>query len=59
MIEEKIINEIVHRIRDYSSPIKFGTVSVSLKFHEGNCVAISHEITETTKHKELIYGDNK
>jgi hypothetical protein len=55
MVGEKTLNEISRQIRDYSSKIKFGTISVSLKFHEGNCVAISHEVTETTKHKEKIH----
>jgi hypothetical protein len=55
MVEEKTLSEISRQIRDYSAKIKFGVISVSLKYHEGNCCAITYEITETTKHKEKIH----
>ncbi|MDR0286210.1 MAG: hypothetical protein LBI03_00640 [Clostridiales bacterium] len=58
MIDEKHIKEISERIKDNSNKIRYGLISVSLKFHEGNLVAISHEVTETTKQKEIIYGHN-
>jgi hypothetical protein len=58
MIKEKVINEISERIKENSTKVRFGIVSVVLKIHEGNVVAVSHETTETIKQKEVIY-DNK
>ena len=55
MLDEKLMQDISERIKDNSRKIRYGLVSVSLKFHEGNLVAISHEATETTKQKEIIY----
>lgn len=55
MIEEKVLKEISLRIKENSEKVRYGTISVSVKIHEGNAVVISHEITETTKYKEVIH----
>jgi hypothetical protein len=55
MIGEKVLKEISLRIKENSEKVRYGTVSVSVKIHEGHAVVISHEITETTKHKEVIH----
>jgi hypothetical protein len=58
MIGEKTIKDIVERIKENSEKVRYGTVSVSLKIHEGNVAVISHETIETTKQKEIIHDDN-
>ena len=55
MIGEETIKEISDGIKDNSKKIRYGFVSVSLQFHEGNLVAISHERTETLKHKKVVH----
>ena len=58
MIDEKRIKEISEQIKENSTKVRFGLVSVALKIHEGNVVAVSHETTETIKQKEIIYDNN-
>jgi hypothetical protein len=58
MIDEKRIKEISERIKENTTKVRFGIVSVALKIHEGNVVAVSHETTETVKHKEIIHDGN-
>ena len=56
MIGEKVLKEISIRIKEDSEKVRYGTVSVSVKIHEGNAVAVSYETTETIKHKEIIHA---
>jgi hypothetical protein len=58
MIRDKVINEISERIKENSTKVRFGIVSVAIKIHEGNVVAVSHETTETIKQKEIIHNEN-
>jgi len=54
MIKETTIKNIIERIKDNSAKVRYGTVSVSLKIHDGNVSVISHETIEITKEKESV-----
>jgi hypothetical protein len=58
MIGEETIREIPNRIKENLTKVRFGFVSVVLKIHEGNVVTVSHEASETIKHKEVIHEYN-
>jgi hypothetical protein len=49
MNKETLPMKIIDRLIEDAKRLRYGTVSVVLKIHEGNVVAVSHEITETTR----------
>jgi hypothetical protein len=54
MTNENIKRDILDRLIENVERLRYGTASVVLKVHDGNIVAISHEVTETTKERKEI-----
>lgn len=48
---QNIIN-IAERICENASKIRYGSVNVTLKIHDGRVIDVTHSTTESTREKE-------
>jgi hypothetical protein len=50
--EKKNITSIAERICENAAKIRYGSVSATLKIHDGRVVDVTHSTTESTREKE-------